>query len=86
MVSVDVKQHGTELKPSCVKVEVAVPNNPYGLGGRKATWNSNNSTEFRPSCVKVEVAILGHLIVLMVSVDVKRHGTRTIAQSSGRAV
>ena len=45
MVSVDVKQHGTELKLNCVKVDLAVPNSPYGLGGRKATWNSNNSTE-----------------------------------------
>ena len=34
----------TELKLNCVKVEVAVPNSPYGLGDVKATWNSNNST------------------------------------------
>ena len=30
----------SELR-SCVKVEVAVPNSPYGLCGRKATLNLN---------------------------------------------
>ena len=43
MVSVDVKQHVyqsvSELR-SCVKVEVAVPNRPDGLCGRKATLNT----------------------------------------------
>ena len=42
MVSVDVKHHvyvwSSELR-SCVKVEVAVPNKPYGFWGRKATLN-----------------------------------------------
>ena len=41
MVSVDVKHHVyllTELR-RCVKVEMAVPNCPYGLYRRKATLN-----------------------------------------------
>ena len=61
-----------------MKFEVAVlgllvPNNPYGLCGRKATMNEPQS-EFR-SCVKFDVAFLDYssLIVLMVSVDVKQH-------------
>ena len=28
-----------------MKVEVAVPNSPYGLGGRKSDMELNNSTE-----------------------------------------
>ena len=40
-----------------MKVEVVVPNSPYGLSGRKETLNSEK-TEFR-SCVKVEAAVLG---------------------------
>ena len=50
-----------------------VPNSPYGLCGRKATLNCSSS-ELR-SCVKVEVAVQGSpsLIVLVVSVEVKRH-------------
>ena len=50
-----------------------VPNSPYGLCGRKATMNCSISELRR--CVKVEVADLGFppLLVLMVSVDVKRH-------------
>ena len=56
-----------------------VPNNLYGLCGRKATLNLNTvererHTEFR-SCVKVEVAVLGFpsLIVRTVSVNIKQH-------------
>ena len=50
-----------------MKVEVDVPNSPYGFCGRKATPNCSIS-ELR-SCVKVEVDVLGSpsLIVLMVS-------------------
>ena len=45
MVCVDVKQHGTNTN-SCVKVEEAVLGSPsltvpYGLCGRKATWNEH---------------------------------------------
>ena len=58
------------------------PNSPYGLCGRKATLDLSPS-EIR-SRVKVDVAVLGSpsLTVLMVSVDVKRHGT-CLRQSSG---
>ena len=35
-----------------------VPNSPYGLCGRKATFELESATELR-SCVKVEVAVLG---------------------------
>ena len=54
-----------------------VPNNPYGLCGRKVTRNS--TSELR-SCVKVEVDVLGFpsLIVPTVSVDVKQHCTRSL--------
>ena len=50
-----------------------VPNNPYGLRGRKATLNSVTA-ELR-SRVRVETVVLGcpSLIVRMVSVDVKQH-------------
>ena len=50
-----------------------VPNNPYGLCGRKATLNCSIS-ELR-CCVRDEVAVLGSpsLTVLMVSVNVKQH-------------
>ena len=50
-----------------------VPNNPYGLCGRKTTLNCSLS-DLR-SCGKVEVDVLGStsLIVIMVSVDVKQH-------------
>ena len=52
-----------------------VPNSPFGLCGREATLNLNNRTSELRTCVKVEVAVLGSLslIVLMASVDVKRH-------------
>ena len=63
-----------------MKVEVAiiatpVPDNPYGICGRKATLNLNTLHSEVRSCVKVEVAVLGSpsLIVLVVSVDVKQH-------------
>ena len=47
-----------------------VPNNPYGLCGRKETLKLQIS-----GAVKVEVAVLGSpsLIDLVVSVDVKQH-------------
>ena len=38
-----------------MRVELAVPNNPYGLCGRKAK-NTEFELEFR-SCVKVEAAV-----------------------------
>ena len=41
--------HLTELR-SCVKVEVAVPNSPYGLCGRKATLNLNWVVRVRELC------------------------------------
>ena len=57
-------------------MEVDVLDTPHGLCGRKATLNLNSVSgpELR-SCAKVEVDVLGSLslIVLMVSVDVKRH-------------
>ena len=53
-----------------MKVELVVPNKPYGLCGRKATLNCG-ILELR-SCVKVEMAVLS-LIVIMASVDVKQH-------------
>ena len=55
------------------------PNSAYGLRGRKATLKKFSSPEFR-SCVKIVVAILGSpsLIVIMVSVDVKRHLKKTL--------
>ena len=63
-----------------MKVEVdrpglPVPNNPYGLCGRKATFSLE--LQILRSCVKVEVTVLGSpsLIILMVSVDVKQHST-----------
>ena len=48
-----------------------VPNSPYGLCGRKATFELESATELR-ICVKVEVAVLGSsfLIVLTLTVDV----------------
>ena len=53
-----------------------MPDNPYGLCGRKATLEDEEvkKSEVR-SCVKVEVAVLGFpsLIVLMVSVGVKQY-------------
>ena len=57
-----------------------VPNSPYGLCGRKPTLKREKERERareRERDVKVEVAVLGSpfLIVLMVSVDVKQHGT-----------
>ena len=65
MVSVNVKHHVYLLK--------LVPNNPYGLYGRKVTMNSK---EFRAHelFVKVEVAVQDSpsLISLMVCVDVKQ--------------
>ena len=66
----------------CEKVEVDVPDSPYGLCGRTATLNCSISE--LGSCVKVEVAVLGSpsLIVLTVSVDVKQHWT-VVSQSSG---
>ena len=56
-----------------MKVEVAVPDSPYGLHGRKAALKLYHA-EFR-RCEEVEVDVLGSpsLIVLMVSVDVKLH-------------
>ena len=71
----------------CVKVEVdvlGVPslNSPYGLCGRKATFEEEEE-ECIPSesksCVKVEVAVLSSpsQIVLMVSVDVKKVTTES---------
>ena len=58
-------------------MEVAVPNSPHSLCGRKATSEDEKvayCSELR-SCVKVEVAVLGSpsLISLTVSVDVKQH-------------
>ena len=57
-----------------MKVEVAVPNSPYGRCGREAILNFIGSSEFR-SCVKVEVAVLGSpsLTSPMASLDVKQH-------------
>ena len=56
-----------------MKVEVAVPNRPYGLCGRKAVLKLYHA-EFR-RCEEVKVDVLGSpsLIVLIVSVDVKQH-------------
>ena len=59
---------------NCVKVGVAVPDNPYGLYGRKVALNPNKREPTEPrNCVKVGVAVLGFpsLIILMVSMDVK---------------
>ena len=52
-----------------------VPDNPFGLCGRKATMNYSFRTSEPRNCVKVEMAVPGSisLIVLMVSVDVKQH-------------
>ena len=67
---------------SCVEVEVAVLatpvlNSPYGLCGRKGTFEEveEHSGSERRSCVKVEVAVQGSpsLIVLVVSMDVTQH-------------
>ena len=73
-----------------MKVEVAVlgslpvPNNPYGLCGRKATLNSK---EYTQSCVKVEVAVLDSpsLIILTVSLCARKAtwNLKGYAQSSG---
>ena len=80
MVSVDVKRHRRQKKraqelyeSSGGRPRLPVPNSPCGLCGRKATLNCCIS-ELR-SCMKVQVDVLGSpsLIVLMVSVDVKRH-------------
>ena len=48
-----------------------VPDNPYGLSGRKATLNETK--ELR-NCVKVEVDVVGFpsLIIRTASVDVKQ--------------
>ena len=59
------------------RVFVSVPNKPCGFGGRKVPRKKKvESSEFR-SCVEVEVDVLGSpsLIILMVSVDVKQHGS-----------
>ena len=50
-------------------VEVAVPNSPYDLCGRKATLNSG------AVLTEVEVAVLGSssLTVLLINVEVKQH-------------
>ena len=37
MVSLDIKQRQRTALRSCDKVEVAVPDSPYGLFGHKAT-------------------------------------------------
>ena len=55
------------------------PNNPYGLRGRKATFDEEEGrgvSELR-SCVEVEVDVQDSpfVIVLMVSVDVKKQWT-----------
>ena len=53
-----------------------MPDNPYGLCGRKATLEEEEVKKSEPrSCVKVEVAVLGSpsLIVLTVSVGVKQY-------------
>ena len=70
------------------KSRTPVPNSPYSLCGRKATFQEDEQVLFMKhsstgeqsyniylrSCVKVEGAVLGSpsLIVLMVSVDVKQ--------------
>ena len=64
MVSVDVKRGGRPRLP--------VRNNPYGLCGHKATLNLKRYTQELGSCVKVEVDVLGSLIILTVSADVKQ--------------
>ena len=59
-----------------------VPNSTCGLCGRKATFTTNFfKCEQSSVTVKIEVAVLGSLslIVLMVSVDVKRHLKKTSA-------
>ena len=43
MVSLDIKQRQRTALRSCDKVEVAVPDSPYGLFGHKAT--SKNSSQ-----------------------------------------
>ena len=52
-----------------------MPDNPYGLCGRKATEDEEVKKSELRSCVKVEVAFPGSpsLIVLMVSVGVKQY-------------
>ena len=66
----------TELQELCESrgghPGLPVPNSPYGFRGRKATLSLRRTAELR-SCVKVEVVVLGSVIVLMVSVDVKPH-------------
>ena len=63
---------------------ISVPDSPCGLCGLKATLEEERGrTELR-SRVKVEVAVLGHLIVRVVSVDLKQHWKkRGEGQSSG---
>ena len=83
-VSVDVKQHLKKRRQQLRALEVyesrgsrpglPVPNSPYGLCGRKATFEEeeeDSSLESR-SCVKVEVTVMGSpsLVVLVVPVDV----------------
>ena len=70
-----------------MKVEVAVlgspvPNGPYGLCGRKATFEEEEGrgvSELR-SCAKVDVNVLGSSslisLIFMVSVHVKHHERR----------
>ena len=69
---------------SCVKVDVAVPNSPYSLCGRKATLKKKNLYKTEPRiCVKVEVAVLSStsIKVFVIFVDVKRH-LKKIGQTS----
>ena len=78
MVSKDVEHHvylRYTRAQDLVKAEVAVPNSPYSLCGRKATLNLNSAFSELRSCVKDEVAVLGSpsLTVRTVSVDVMRH-------------
>ena len=67
-----MQQRTSELRSCCGRrggrPALPVPNNPYGLCGRKAQIE-HNTAELR-SCVKVEVDVLGSpsLIVLTVSV------------------
>ena len=52
-----------------------VPSSPYGLCGRKATFNLISRHSEVRSCVKVTLAVLGSPspVVLTVSMDVMQH-------------
>ena len=63
IVSVDVKQHWTELS-SCVKVEVDVLGSPSLIVFTVHVDVKQHWTELR-SCVKVEMAVLGYLSLIV---------------------